>query len=89
MLAIKDKNMQNIQGIPNKRVSNEFVDLIMKIIDDVSETTKEDLYKLEDKEQELYNILMYKSFIQRQQLNTLLLSWFFKFKTLLFYYYSK
>ena len=61
ILAIKDKNMQNIQGIPNKRVSNEFVDLIMKIIDDVSETTKDDLYSLDEKEQELYNILMYKS----------------------------
>ncbi len=53
--------MQNIQGIPNKRVSNEFVDLIMKIIDDVAETTKDDLYSLDEKEQELYNILMYKS----------------------------
>jgi hypothetical protein len=61
VLAIKDKNMQNIQGIPNKRVSNEFVDLIMKIINDVSETTKEDIYSLDEKEQELYNILMYKS----------------------------
>jgi hypothetical protein len=61
VLAIKDKNMQNIQGLSNKRVSNEFVDLIMKIIDDVVETTKDDLYSLDEKEQELYNILMYKS----------------------------
>ena len=60
-LSIKDKKKQNIQGLPNSKVSNEFVSIIMKMIKEESPTFKDDIYELSEKEQELFTILMYKS----------------------------
>jgi hypothetical protein len=60
-LSIKDKKKKNIQGIPNSKVSNEFVNLIMKMIKEETPALKDDIYELSEKEQELFTILMYKS----------------------------
>jgi hypothetical protein len=61
MLSIKDKNKKNIQGLPNKKVSDKFVDIIMRMIKDDKPAGSGDIYELDDKEQELFTILMYKS----------------------------
>lgn len=60
-LSIKDKKKKNIQGIPNSKVSNEFVNIIMKMIKEEAPALKDDIYELSEKEQELFTILMYKS----------------------------
>lgn len=60
-LSIKDKNKKNIQGLPNKKVSDKFVDIIMRMIKDDKPAGTGDIYELDDKEQELFTILMYKS----------------------------
>ena len=60
-LSIKDKNKKNIQGLPNKKVSDKFVDIIMRMIKDDKVAGTGDIYELDDKEQELFTILMYKS----------------------------
>ena len=60
-LSIKDKNKKNIQGSPNKKVSNKSVDIIMRMIKDDKPAGTGDIYELDDKEQELFTILMYKS----------------------------
>lgn len=60
-LSIKDKNKKNIQGLPNKKVSDKFVDIIMRMIKDDKPAGSGDIYELDDKEQELFTILMYKS----------------------------
>jgi len=60
-LSIKDKKKKNIQGIPNSKVSNEFVNIIMKMIKEEAPALKDDIYELSEKEQELFSILMYKS----------------------------
>jgi hypothetical protein len=60
-LSIKDKKKKNIQGIPNSKVSNEFVNIIMKMIKEETPALKDDIYELSEKEQELFTILMYKS----------------------------
>lgn len=66
ILSIKDKNLMNIQGIPNSKVSDDFVDLIMRIIED-KETSKDDILDLNEKEQELYSLIMYKSGFYKQK----------------------
>lgn len=60
-LSIKDKKKQNIQGLPNTKVSNEFVSLIMKMIKEETPSFKDDIYELSENEQELFTILLYKS----------------------------
>lgn len=57
ILSIKDKNGINVQGIPNQKVSDEFVDIIMKICDDKGVNTE----KLNEEELILFSVLISKS----------------------------
>jgi len=69
ILAVKDKKKANIQGMPNHTVSDQFVDLIMRIIED-KETSKQDILDLDETEQELYSLLMYRSGFYKENKTT-------------------
>ncbi len=59
-LSIKDKNKINIQGFTVKKVSDDFVTIVLKIIDK-QEVTRSDFNNLNDGEKDLYNALLYVS----------------------------
>jgi len=65
MLSIKDKNNINVQGLPNTKVSDDFVTLIMKICSN-KDITKNDIYNLNQKEIILYNILISKAGLSKK-----------------------
>jgi hypothetical protein len=60
MLSVKDKNNVNVQGIPNTKVSNNFVNLLMKICTN-KKINKKDINNLNQKEMILYNVLISKA----------------------------
>lgn len=60
MLSVKDKNNINVQGIPNQKVSNDFVNILMKICTN-KKVNKKDINNLNQKETILYNILLSKA----------------------------
>jgi len=60
ILSVKDANNVNVQGIPNSKVSNDFVNLLMKICTDKN-ITKKDISLLNQKEMILYNVLISKA----------------------------
>lgn len=65
MLSIKDKNNINVQGLPNTKVSDDFVNLIMKICTN-KDVIKNDVYNLDQKEIILYNILISKAGLSKK-----------------------
>lgn len=60
MLSVKDKNNINVQGIPNQKVSNNFVNILMKICTN-KKINKKDINNLNQKETILYNVLLSKA----------------------------
>jgi len=60
ILSVKDANNINVQGIPNTKVSNKFVNLLMKICTDKN-ISKKDISILNQKEMILYNVLISKA----------------------------
>jgi hypothetical protein len=60
VLSVKDSNNVNVQGIPNTKVSENLVNILMKICSD-GEINKNDVDNLEQKEIILYNILLTKA----------------------------
>lgn len=60
MLSVKDKNNINVQGIPNQKVSNDFVNILMKICTN-KKVNKKDINNLNQKETILYNVLLSKA----------------------------
>ena len=59
-LSIKDKNKINIQGFTVKKVSDDFVTIVLKIIDK-QDVNRSDFNSLNDWEKDLYNTLLYVS----------------------------
>jgi hypothetical protein len=60
ILSVKDSNNINIQGIPNSKVSDKFVNIILSICND-EEVNKKDIDTLPEKDFILINVLMKKA----------------------------
>jgi hypothetical protein len=60
ILSVKDSNNINIQGIPNSKVSDKFVNIILSICND-EEVNKKDIDTLSEKDFILINVLMKKA----------------------------
>ena len=65
ILSVKDKNGINVQGIPNSKVDDKFVDIIMKICNN-EDVNKNDVLVLNDKDAILYSVLMNKSGLKKK-----------------------
>jgi len=60
ILSVKDKNNVNVQGIPNRKVSDAFVNILMKICSD-NDVSSSDIEKLDEDELILYSVLIAKA----------------------------
>ena len=65
MLSITDKNNINIPGLPNTKVSDLFVDLIMKICNN-EDIDKNNIYDLPENEIILFNVVIQKAGLKKK-----------------------
>ena len=65
VLSIKDKNGINIPGIPNQKVNDNFVNLILKIVNNEDVNLK-DIDDLNEKDSILFTVLMNKAGLKKK-----------------------
>ena len=65
ILSVKDSKGINIQGIPNSKVDDKFVNIIMKICNN-EDINNKDVLELTDKDAILFSVLMNKSGLKKK-----------------------
>lgn len=65
ILSVKDSKGINIQGIPNSKVDDKFVNIIMKICNN-EDINNKDILELTDKDAILFSVLMNKSGLKKK-----------------------
>ena len=67
ILSIKDKKGHSIEKLPNIRVSDDFVKIIINIYNNNTTDFKNDFNKLDENEQELINLLFFISGLNKEK----------------------
>jgi len=69
VLRIRESNKHSITGMPDIKISEDFVNILMKILKEGQPTTTE-LKTLDDKERNMYDALLHKAHLHKELPNT-------------------